>query len=533
MRTDRRYPLLIVATGLAAFVNSFAAPFLFDDHHTIVDNRFVHSILPLHAVSRTLVEVSFKLNYALGGLDPAGYHAVNLAIHIAAALVLYGLVRRTLLLPVFGNINANTAHWIAGFSALLWVSHPLQTESVTYICQRSEALMGFCFLLTVYGFARGTSSTGTGRVWYNLSIAACLAGMMSKEVMAAAPFVLFLYDRTFVSCGFREAWRKHRAVYIAMLLCLAVPACLMVGASARLTERGIYAVPGSSPMLYLASQPGVIVRYLRLAAFPHPLCLDYDWPTAAGLGEVILPVLALLIVAGLAVHQLFVGSAVGFLLGAFFLILAPTSSVLPLDDLAFEHRMYLPLACLVVLFVTVVRQAAGRLWRRDPEKGARITGLLLTGLVLGLVSATLVRNEAYRSEVGMWQDVTAKRPENLRARNDLAVALCEIGRFDEAVDHYRYVLDRTASEDGRADQVIEGAVAANSMANNRYRALANMGLMAYQRGQPKVAIDYFVRALRIAPGSPDVTPKLARVLRESGVAQDRLGAEIERLVGQE
>src|SRR5579871_3226550 len=158
-----RVALALAALTVLAYANSFSALYLFDDGGAILENptirQFSTALAPIPngtpVSGRPLVNLTFALNYAAGGLAVEGYHAVNLAIHVLAVLALFGTVRRTLQLPTFAPPWRQASLEIAGVTALLWAVHPLQTESVTYLSQRAEELMGLCYLTTLYAFVRG------------------------------------------------------------------------------------------------------------------------------------------------------------------------------------------------------------------------------------------------------------------------------------------------------------------------------------------------------------------------------------------
>src|SRR5262249_22671946 len=153
------WPGVIVLTGTIAYANSLSGPFVFDDQLAIVGNQTIRewwrlgSVLfperELPTAGRPLVHLSFAFNYALGGLDVAGYHLVNIALHLAVGLLVFGLVRRTLLLPRLKERFARNAQHVAGAIALVWSVHPLNTEAVNYVTQRTELMMGLCYLLTM------------------------------------------------------------------------------------------------------------------------------------------------------------------------------------------------------------------------------------------------------------------------------------------------------------------------------------------------------------------------------------------------
>jgi hypothetical protein len=202
-----------------AYHNSFHNPFIFDDHGNIVENVLVRQPLTnwrqLLASDRWLATLTLAGNYALGGLDVRGYHAVNLAIHLLAGLVLYDLVRRTLLLPGLAPRFGRGAPELALAVALLWLVHPLQTESVTYIIQRSESLMGLFYLLTLYCLLRGTTAR-RGLPWYVGAVLCCGLGMGSKQVMVTAPLLALLYDRAFLALSWGTLCRRRWGLYLAL-----------------------------------------------------------------------------------------------------------------------------------------------------------------------------------------------------------------------------------------------------------------------------------------------------------------------------
>ena len=369
---------LVVAAGFAAYANSFSGAFVFDDLSTIRFNPAIrslgavwrqHSALGLTTSGRPLAALSLALNYAISGTNAWSYHAFNLAVHLLAGLVLFAVVRRTLAgsgrieYPGKGDIQPDPVA-VAFAAALLWTLHPLQTESVTYIGQRVESMMGLFYLLTLYCFIRGAGAeaafAGTlaggkaagrrRRFWFGLSWLACLFGMLSKEVMVSAPLLVLLYDRTFVSGSFRGAWRRHRGIF-AWLAATWIPLACAVALTGN---RGGTAGFGASVAWwrYALAQFPAIAHYLRLCFWPHPLVIDYGSDLAIQAASVAPSAIVLAaLLAGVA-FALVRRPAVGFLGVAFFAILAPSSSVVPVaTQVMAEHRMYLPLAPVVVLAV--------------------------------------------------------------------------------------------------------------------------------------------------------------------------------------
>ncbi len=239
--------LLVLATA-AAFSSSFAGAFVFDDEYAITENPSIRQLWPIWptlspprhgetVTGRPLLNFSLAINYAISGEGVWSYHAANLAIHVLAALLLFGVVRRTLLLPTMRDRWGGAALPLALIIALLWAVHPLQTESVTYIVQRAESLMGLFYLLTLYCFIRGAGSA-RGVYWYVGSVSACLSGMAVKEVMISAPLIVLLYDRTFCAGSFRGALRHRDGYYLGLAGTWALLGWLVVSMGPLARARG-------------------------------------------------------------------------------------------------------------------------------------------------------------------------------------------------------------------------------------------------------------------------------------------------------
>ena len=376
------------------------------------------------------------MNYAIGRLDVLSYHVGNLLIHLLAALTLFGILRRTLLLPALRDRFGGASTGLAAAAALLWALHPLQTESVTYLVQRAESLMGLCYLLTLYAVVRGASSERPWP-WYAGAAVACAVGMGAKEVIATAPIVVLLYDRAFLGGSFREAFRRRAGLYVGLAASWAVfGAMLLLYKGSGAAGFGISMV---TPWQYALTQPGVILHYLRLSFWPQPLCLDYSWPFATAFTQAApeaFALAALLAAAGWAAVR---RPAAGFLGAWFFLILAPTSSVMPIKDACFEHRMYLSLAAVVAGAVI----AGYALLRRLTPQAASAAVILALAVAAALGCATFQRNAQYRSEISIWEDTTRKRPENAHAWNGLAQAYDDAARYKDALQ----VCDRSLAVD--------------------------------------------------------------------------------------
>jgi len=500
--------VIVLATWMA-YANSFWVPFLFDDQQTITFNPSIRQLWPLGPVlsppagggtsGRPLANLTLAVNHAIGGDAVVGYHAFNLAVHVLAALTLFGIVRRTLLSPLSRERFGGLALPLAGVCALLWALHPLQTEAVTYLSQRTESLMGLCYLQTLYGFIRASESA-TPRSWLTWSVVACLLGALTKEVIVTAPLLVLLYDRTFVAGTLREAWRRRKGYYAALAITWVLLAWLMRGMAARHVGYGL----GVSPWTCALTESWAVVHYLRLALWPHPLLFDY--------GAGMLPVSALtlgsmLAVAGLAGATLWAywrRPALGFAGVAVLLCLAPASSVVPvvMQPVA-EHRVYLALAGVVVLGVVGLHALLGR-WT--------IAAAAILAVLLGFL--TVQRNAVYFSEATLWGDVVSQRPDNARAQNNLGSALVREGRVDEASEHFarlvqlkpddaeaRYNLGNALLQLGRMGEATEQGAVALRLKPDFVEAHCLMGSALAQSGRMDEAVSQFQAAVKLDPSS--------------------------------
>lgn len=420
--------LAILLAGGMAYADSFHGPFVFDDLPTIVENASVRQLRELRAVlsppaasataRRPLVNLSFAINYALGGLDVVGYHAFNLAVHLLAALTLFGVVRRSLLLS--GSKLAPKSTALAAIVALVWAVHPLDTEAVTYITQRTESLASLFYLLTLYAAIRAATSDRS-LPWRVVSVAACLAGMACSEVVLSAPLIVLLYDRLFLSSSFREIRVRRGGFYLALAATWLLPAWIAFGAGARGASPDVGQTIGMGE--YAATQLVAIPHYLRLCFWPRPLVFDYGADVITAPAQVAPAALltAILIAATLLGLRFF--PRLGFLGVCFFALLAPSSSFFPADAQTMaEHRMYLALAAVATLAVLggawLFEKLLVRLTR--PEVRQTLAIVAAGSIVLVLVFQTLLRNRDYRSGLALWQDTVDKRPHLARAHSALA-----------------------------------------------------------------------------------------------------------------
>ncbi len=438
-RFTRWFPFILVAAAILAYANSFSAPFILDDSRVITGNPNIHTLWPpwkaIYVPTRWVADLSFAVNLAVSGFTPADFRMTNILAHILAGLFLYGIVRRTLRLPRFGNRFEQSADGLAFATALLWTVHPLQTGCVTYIAQRIEALMGLFFLAALYCFTRSVTSPHPRR-WANATIALVAVGMGTKEVMATAPVMIFVYDGLLVSPSWAEALRRRWKLHLALFLTIGIFALLFLVGLGMAVEQNVTLLGRTvSPWRYLLTQTEVITHYLRLSFVPTQLCLSYRWPIATGLAQVwptacFISALGLTTLAGLIMRK-----AWSFPLVWFFVILAPTSSILPIADAAFDHRMYLPVAGILALVLIAGYSGVQHLSPLRGRPQIMIAACLIPVLatVVWFASLTATRNRDYLSEETMWLDVVKKRPSSCRGYVALSAVLIRQGQDVDAI----------------------------------------------------------------------------------------------------
>jgi len=535
-------PVLLVVLALLAYRNPLRSPFIFDDIQHIVKNPQIRQLWPpsesLFHSSRPVVQLSLATNYALGGLNPWGFHLFNVIVHICAALILYGVVRRTLISGTLRSKYEGSAPWLAGMISSIWLVHPLQTESVTYTIQRGESMMGLFYLLTLYCVIRSHGSPR--RTWWETgAIGACALGMGCKPVMATAPLVVAFFDRAFLAASWKEVFRNRWRLYAGLAVTwLLLPLFLALAPSdwndsAGFTSRGVSALP------YLLTQPSAILHYLRLAFWAQPLCFDYGWqygwPLRATLQDAgpELIVVGLLLVATVWTWRR--KPALGFLGIAFFLILAPTSSFIPVADLVVEHRMYLSLAAVIMLVVIGAFELGNRFWG-DQKNKLRIVGTAgYAALLLPLLFLTVRRNGDYASELSLWQDTVAKCPQNPRAHDCLGLALMRDGRIAEAVSHYEQALrikpdypevhnnlGLALVQSGKFEEAINQYRQALRFKPDYAEAHNDLAIALFRVGQVPEAVKEFEKAIQVRPDFAEAYYNLGNALARTGQLQDAL-----------
>ncbi len=507
---------MLLLAAIVVYSDSFHGPFIFDDSPAIeqASSKEPLSLRDKLTEPRPVIRATLALNYFIGGYDETGYHVVNLCIHILAALALFGVIRRTLRLPSLGGrFGEKAAASLAFAAALLWVVHPLQTQAVTYMIQRTESLMGLFYLLTLYCFIRSASSPNP-RAWLVAAVAACALGMGCKEVMVSAPLVVLLYDRCFVAGSFRGVLRRWGFYLGLAATWLILARSVIEGLGPHALSAG-FQLKEVTPFQYARSEPGVILHYLALAFWPAGLCLDYGWPVAKGIAQIAPGAIVIGALLAATVWALVRRPKWGFIGAWFFLVLAPSSSVMPIKDLAFEHRMYLPLAAVVSALIL----AAHLGWERwaGAGEGRRLEGQILAAILvlsasIALGYATLMRNKDYATAMAIWSDTARKAPRNPRALNNLGWELRDAGDYQAALDCLNRAIELrpryadaynnrayTYASMKKYDLALDDCNMAIECRPEFATPYNNRGNLYVQRGELDKALKDFNRALELKP----------------------------------
>ncbi|MFP4040653.1 MAG: tetratricopeptide repeat protein [Desulfosudaceae bacterium] len=436
--------LLLLLAGLLLYAPITEAPFVFDDQLIFDEPRLLWTDLTFDNLAgltgveidnvspRIVSHLTFALNYYLGRRDPTGYHLFNLAVHVLTAFLLYLIARR---IPA-----GHDYRWPAAVAALLWLAHPLQVQSVTYIWQRMNSLAALFYMLAFFLYikARQGRSAGPGRRGpVALLLAGCfVSGLLaigSKQSAVTLPLTLFIYEWFF----FQEAdpaWLKKHLAWLALAVAaVAGPTLLLLDGSPLAAILLSYADKSFTLGQRLLTEPGVILYYLSLLAWPHParLSLDYDFPLATALtmpALASLAGLAGLVAAGFRLIKSHRPAA--FAVFWFLINLLPESSVMGLE-LMCSYRLYLPSVFLFIALAGLL-PASGR-----PAR----TAVMVAGLVIVIGGMwTFQRNLLWQNDLVLWQDTVRKSPDLAWPRHNLGLALSARGRQAEAVRQYQRAL---------------------------------------------------------------------------------------------
>ncbi len=542
-------PACIVALGWLIYANSFTIPFLFDDYFEIEQNPTVQQLAPLTSYFtrlRGLTALTFALNVRTGGMNVWGFHFVNVAIHVVNALLVYVLVLWTLRLACFADRYRTSAPALATLVGLIFVAHPLQTMAASYLVQRAESLASFFYLASLLCAALALTATGARLAAFAAAATvAAVLGVVSKETVATVPAAVALYWFCFLRggrVGSPRRWVLLLAVlalplaYVLLLarsyLMPAGPADPLAGPRAWLfIPTAGFGVEGIGPWQYLITQFGVVTHYLRLFLLPVGQVFDYGWPFADTVwrADVLVPLAFLMAIAAAAVLAFRRYRLATFCIGWVFITLAPTSSIIPLRDAAFEHRMYLPIVGLAWLLIVggydllAVLAARSRQAPRTLRRAA--AGVAVVWIVL-LGTATMQRNAVFADSFRFAEDNALKVPEHWRAQYAYGEALMKRGQQDQAIAAYEEAL-RLNPDQGSARIALGGLYMKQKRLDDAERvlepatkhaeesvvaaALQNLAYIYQTRGENDRAEAALLRVTQLKPQWTSVQRQLAGI----------------------
>ncbi len=444
----RLFPIAVLALlGIGAYWNSLHAPFVFDDIDSVERNPIVRFATQSYRHSpRSLLFLTFAFNNWLNGQNPFGYHIVNLVLHILNGLIVFAIARR-----IYNASNSQpspgasrplvVAKAYVLIAAAFFLVHPIQTESVTYISSRSELLSTMAYLCGLLSFML----IPVQKIGFFSSLLMLFflgLGFGFKETVVTLPAGILLYDYIFVAKANIRALLSRWRFYLSFVVIGAAGSYWLLRGDLGLIQS--FGGPLQA-WRYFLTQFRVILTYIRILVFPSGLNLDHDFRLSASLLE---PSTLLAVVAILGL--LFVGwrwrstqQLYSFSIFWFLLTLSPTSSIIPIPDVIFEHRVYLPLAgvCLSFPFAMewLVRKGTGALQLR---RVVALSCLVLAGLMV----ATVLRNEVWSDEVRLFSDAVAKSPHKLRPYENLVFAYMKRGQEEQAISVAKLGIENVPDE---------------------------------------------------------------------------------------
>lgn len=504
--------ILLIVVGSIIYANTLNVPFHFDDNSNLQNpalkiealnaEQFREALSGSTMTSRPISNLSFAINYFVGRYRVQGYHLVNIGIHICTGIFLYLLLQVTLNLAVNKRNYVNDSA-IALMASLLWLAHPVATQSVTYIVQRMNSMAAMFYILAMFFYAIGRvrqfafmKEKSSSPVW-GWFVASALSGLLaigSKEIAVTLPFFIFLYEWYFFQ-DLRWEWLKEKVYWLIGILF--IMGCIAFAYTNGQIFSRIFSNCSSrdfTTVERVLTQFRVVIHYITLVFYPNPdrLALDYDFPLSLSLFSPFstfssfLAILALVVFAVLSARR---ERLVSFCIFWFFGNLIIESSVICLE-IIFEHRTYMPSMFLILLFVAMAY--------RGGRKSVIVSLVLATTIVL-FGYWTFERNKIWQNSITLWSDSVTKYPYKARSHSNLGLGFVEAGEMDRAESEFRRALE--------LDPVAE--IAHNNLA----------GILLRQ-GKKQEAEYHYQEAVRLKPDYTLARISLGGVLREKGQYED-------------
>ncbi|MDP4092765.1 MAG: hypothetical protein Q8920_05320 [Bacillota bacterium] len=528
---EKKYIILAVlaAAGLIVYANSFFASFHLDDNGSIVSNYAIRNPLDLAAIwkfysNRFIIYLSFSINYVIHRDWETGYHIVNVAIHIFNGFIFYLILNSLLSLKYFtGKKVATYKRIISAIAAIIFITHPLQVNAVTYIVQRTASLAATFYMLAIYYFIKFRVYDKIRHFIFVLIFT--VIAMFTKENTITIPFMLLLIELLFFLNDGKTTWKK-RLLFLFVLF-LTVPIIpgtdlLLHGYSQSDPSVSFKASTSMNRMQYFYTELNVIILYIKLLFIPDKQNFDYsnDFPFSHTIWEnysyISFIIIAIIIIFGMLNFKKNKLVALGILW--FFMGLAVESSFISIKDVYFEHRLYYPIAGFVIAIIGIIfgeYKLGGR--KTLFEKPLLFFLVFSVAFVVFNSALTLRRNYIYSDEVRLWADVVEKAPRNDRAHsclggsyldkyntNDkstfkyLALSEKELKKAIELNDYNDTAhcnLGKVYLLEGKYDDCIKESIKTNNQSPSVY-AYNNMGQAYEKKGDFSNALSAFLSGYR-------------------------------------
>ena len=531
---------LLAVVVILIYADTLSTPFIFDDIHNIRDNPHIRvTSLSLKNLiragfqspesNRPVANISFALNYYFNGFNLAGFHLINIMVHLAGGFFLYFFAKATLKTPGL-RCRSEKYGWIPFFTTFLWMVHPLQTQSVAYLVQRMNSLAAMFYILSMLLYVKFRLETGTRGKW--LTFAGCvLAGVLAvgtKEIAATLPIFIILCEWYFFQ-GLSLKWgRRHFLILGGILLLFIITSLIYLDYDPITRILSAYKHRDFTLLQRVLTQFRIVIFYVSLLLWPQPsrLNLDHDFALSYSLTDPVTTLISMVVITtliALAILKAKQEPLLSYGILWFFGNLAIESSVIGLE-LVFEHRNYLPSMFIILAMVALVFQYVKPTW----------TGIIFLCVVGVLFTVwTFERNRVWMDELSLYRDCAEKSPAKARPHNNFGAILLRRGRLPEAIDEFKAALRIKPDYADAHYNIGNGLVKQGNLTEGIYhfretlrlqprnvKALNNMAATLVLKDRYPEAIDYFKKALTINPTDADLHTNLGIILKKQGNLDD-------------
>ncbi len=501
--------------GVVIYSNTFRNSFHWDDIAFILNNPAI-TVLEKPAEifrywpSRFVGFFTFAVNYRVHQFNVFGYHLVNIVAHILTAFLAYWFVCLTFSTAIIKkDAIYRYKEFVSFFAAAVFLAHPVQTEAVNYIFQRVTILAALFYLASLCLYIKALlpleESGRINKPYFFFSFLAAVTGMLAKENAVTLPLMILIYDFYFLRFKRSINWKYVLPFFILLPI---IPLTVCIAKPIVFTDvNRLLADPIASSISYFCTQFRVLITYLRLFLFPIGQNLDYDYSIARGFWEIPVMVSFLILVSifSFGIRMFSRYRLVSFGVIWFFITLLPESSVIPLLDPIFEHRLYLPLVGCSIIAVSAIS------YLLNGKKNNIVLVILL--LIIAVCSGlTYKRNRVWENEISLWSDVISKSPGKIRPYNERGIAYSANGDYDAAIiDFSRAVEINRNYADGffnrgvafqtkkELTKAILDYSEAIRIAPNSLKAHINRGVAYYSNKEYEKAVSDFKRAIEVSP----------------------------------